>query len=161
MNDCKAQVIVKLYCDTHSLGNDVVYIIPGSSYWSWITDFSSVSALGKKESLPHRIENTGVARVKLLWWAYKSNIDCNLKVRLYCIICISSICRSGKWQCPVVFLFQVNLLYSHSCELSTQEVVQWKFFLFPTETPGGMCISPFRNDVCICIYSLRQLSLSK
>lgn len=89
---------------THTLKG--MMLSTGSSYWSWITDFSSVSASWEKESLPHRIENTGVARVKLLWWAYKSNIDCNLKVRLYCIICISSICRTGKGQCPVVFYFK-------------------------------------------------------
>lgn len=88
---------------THTVKGKI--LSTGFNCWTRIKDFSSVSALRKKETLPHMIENTGVARVKLLWWAYKSNTDCNLKARLHCVICICSISRTGKWQCPVVFYF--------------------------------------------------------
>lgn len=151
MNDCKAQVIVKLYCDTHSQGNDVVYIIPGSSSWSWITDFSSVSALWKKESLAHRIENTGVARVKTIvvslqikhWLQFESQIILyHLHLQYF---------QNWQMTMPSCFLFQVNILYSHFCELSTQEVMQWKCCLFPTK-PRVECVSGPSEMMFVYMY---------
>lgn len=141
---------------THTVKGKI--LSTGFNCWTWIKDFSSVSALRKKETLPHMIENSGVARVKLLWWAYKSNTDCNLKARLHCVICICSISRTGKWQCLVVFYFMWMVFLSFL----------WNFYpggyameVLPLPYWNPKCISPFRNDVCIYVYSLRQLSLSK